>query len=310
MKISSLTLLLVSMIVLNPAYEHADAHAQEGSVPETDKGIYGDDNRKLVTELTDSDLDVKRKELARSVLAQVPRWRVTAEDAESFSINTKSLAGGMKFCPEEKFAELPLVSSCSAFLIAPDLILTAGHCVKDKFECQKNFWVLDYDDALGFSASNPNVRIEKKNIVTCEKLLSLQENAKLDYALIKINRKVDDRAALSIRKLGKVSTDANLEVIGHPMGLPKIIANEAHIRNNSLPFTFVTNADTFSGNSGSPVINMETRQVEGILVRGDSDFQMDIDLGCNRSFHCLENECKGETAVRTTELPFRFFPHF
>jgi hypothetical protein len=281
----------------------------ETSTPQiVEKGIYGDDNRRLVTALDESESSLK--EMSRSVLAQVPLWRVTSEDSTSYSINTKSLAAGMNFCADEKFSELPLVSSCSAFLIASDLLLTAGHCIKDKFDCQKNVWVLDYEDSLGFSEKNPDVKIQKDNVVKCDKLISIQENSKLDYALIKLDRKITDRKPLSIRKFGKVSTDANLEVIGHPMGLPKIIANEARIRNNSLPFSFVTTADTFSGNSGSPVINSESHQVEGILVRGDSDFQMDIDLGCNRASHCLETECKGETAIRTTELPFKFFPHF
>lgn len=285
-----------------------DFETSQNSSVFVEKGIYGDDNRRLVSTLDESESQLK--EMSRSVLAQVPQWRVSSEDSTSFTINTKSLAGGMNFCTDEKFSDLPLVSSCSGFLIASDLLLTAGHCIKDKFDCQKNFWVLDYEDKLGFSEENPNVKIDKEKVVRCDKLISIQENSKLDYALVKLNRKLTDRTPLSTRKLGKVSSDATLEVIGHPMGLPKIIANDAHIRNNTLPYSFVTNADTFSGNSGSPVINVETHQVEGILVRGDSDFQMDIDLGCNRAYHCLNNECKGETAIRTTELPFKFFPRF
>jgi len=279
----------------------------ENSQTSTDKGIYGEDNRRLVSEL---DSGEELKEMSRAVLAQVPRWRVTEEDKTSYTIATKNLEKGMNFCPDEKFASLPLVSSCSAFLIGEDLLLTAGHCLKDKFDCQKNFWVLDYEDELGFSAGVSKVKIDKEKVVTCDKLISIQENSKFDYALMKINRKVSDRKPLTIRKLGKVNSDANLAVIGHPMGLPKIIASEAKIRTNHLPYTFLTNADTFSGNSGSPVINMETHQVEGILIRGDSDFQMDLDLGCNRAYHCSNNECKGETVMRTTELPFKFFPRF
>lgn len=280
----------------------------DGTSINTDKGIYGDDNRRLVSEIDSSEETLR--EMSRAVLAQVPRWRVTEEDKTSYTIATKNLEKGMNFCPDEKFSALPLVSSCSAFLIGEDLLLTAGHCVKDKFDCQKNFWVMDYDDELGFSIDHPKVKIEKEKVVTCEKLISIQENSKFDYALMKINRKVVDRKPLVIRKLGKVSNDANLTVIGHPMGLPKIVAGEAKIRSNHLPYTFLTNADTFSGNSGSPVINLETHQVEGILIRGDSDFQMDLDLGCNRAYHCANNECKGETVMRTTELPFKFFPRF
>lgn len=285
-----------------------DFEASETAPVTTDKGIYGDDNRKLVTELGENEAELK--ELSRSVLAQVPKWRVTSEDQNSYTIATKSLQAGMNFCSDEKFSNLPLVSSCSAFLIGPDLLLTAGHCLKDKYDCQKNFWVLDYNDELGFSDSNQNVKINKQNVVTCDKLISVQENSKLDYALVKINRKLTDRKSFSMRRFGKVSSDSTLSVIGHPMGLPKIIAGEAKIRNNSLPYTFVTNADTFSGNSGSPVVNMDSLQVEGILIRGDSDFQMDLDLGCNRAYHCANNECKGETVQRTTELPYKYFPRF
>lgn len=274
----------------------------------SEKGIYGDDNRRQIGELSDSEAELK--ELSRSVLAQVPRWRISSEEMDAYTLETKSLEKGMNFCPDEKFATLPLVSNCTGFLIGSDLMLTAGHCVKDKFDCQKNIWVLDYDDELGFSNENQFVKIDKNKVVTCEKLISVQENVKLDYALIKISKKLDDRKPFSIRKLGKVSTEATLAVIGHPMGLPKIVAGQARIRNNSLPYTFLTNADTFSGNSGSPVINLESHQVEGILVRGDSDFQMDVELGCNRSYHCGRNDCKGETVMRTTGLPFKFFPHF
>ena len=274
------------------------------------KGLYGDDNRRLISELNASDdkEDEVRVEMSRAVLAQIPRWRMTATDDGDFSVETKSLAAGLNFCPEEKFSDLPLVSSCTAFLVGPDLLMTAGHCVKDKYECQKNYWVLDYNDALGFSGPQGAARIKKENVVYCQQILSQSENVKLDYALIRITRKIKDRKPLTIRRTGKVEDDDTLEVIGHPLGLPKVLTDEASIRNNSLPFTFVTNADTFSGNSGSPVINSKTHVVEGILVRGDEDFQMDIDRGCNHAYHCLADECKGETVQRTSVLPLKLIP--
>lgn len=272
-----------------------------------DKGVYDEDNRTLMSEL-DPDFDKIDIELSRSVLAQIPKWRITAEDNESISIRTKSLTNGLKFCPDEKFSELPIVSSCSAFMVAPDLILTAGHCLKDKYECQKNYWVLDYDDAAGFEGPSGTATFKKENVYSCSKILSWSENPKLDYALVQLNRKITDRPPLTIRRTGKVDDSESLTVIGHPLGLPKIISNEAIIRNNSLIYTFLTNADAFSGNSGSPVINSKTKQVEGILVRGDEDFKMDIDLGCNRIFRCQRNDCRGETVQRTTVLPLKLIP--
>ncbi|RPJ76300.1 MAG: serine protease [Alphaproteobacteria bacterium] len=272
-----------------------------------DKGVYDDDNRRLVSEL-DTLHDSDEVKLSRSILAQVPKWRIVSENKESISVETKSLSSGLNFCPDEKFSELPLVSSCTAFLVGPDLILTAGHCLKDKYECQKNYWVLDYDDAAGFVGPDGRATFKKENVYSCSQILSSSENVKLDYALVKLNRAITDRPIFNVRRTGKVEDTAQLVVIGHPMGLPKILANDSIIRNNSLPNTFVTNADTFSGNSGSPVINSETHIVEGILVRGDDDFKMDIDLGCNRVYKCVGRECRGETAQRTTVLPLKLIP--
>lgn len=268
-----------------------------------DKGIYGDDNRILVEELADM-----RREMSRSIFAQIPKWRITEEDNQSITIKTKSLHSGLNFCPDEKFSDLPIVSSCSAFLVAPDLILTAGHCVKDKYECQKNYWVLDFNNASGFVGPSGNVIFSKKNVFSCSQILSSSESTKLDYALIKLNKVVSDRTALQIRRNGKLDDSDSLFIIGHPIGLPKILADEAKIRNNSLTYTFLTDADSFSGNSGSPVINAETNLVEGILVRGDEDFQMDLDLGCNKVIRCKGLECRGETVQRTTVLPLKLIP--
>lgn len=271
------------------------------------KGIYGDDNRRLISEMSPKSNKVEIEQ-SRSVLAQVPKWKVTSEDTDSLFVETESLASGMNFCADEKFSDLPLVSSCSAFLVGPDLLLTAGHCVKDNNECQKNYWVLDYNDSQDFVGPKGSVRIKKENVVTCKELVSLSENENQDYALIRINRSLNDRTPLPIRRFGKVSNSDTLEVIGHPMGLPKILADEAEILDNSSSNTFLTNADTFSGNSGSPVINSKSHVVEGILIRGDKDFSMDLDLGCNRSYHCLADECKGESVQRTSVLPLKLIP--
>lgn len=270
------------------------------------KGIYGDDDRVMTKDLTVE--QSFEKKVASVVFAQIPKWRITEETKDSIAIKTKSLASGLNFCPDEKFSDLPVVSSCSAFLVGPDLIMTAGHCVSDKFDCQKNYWVLDYDDASGFVAPLGEVSFSKEKIYSCSKLIISAETPKLDFAIIKLDRAIIDRAPLEVRRIGKVNDFDELAVVGHPLGLPKILASNAEILKNSLPYSFVTNADTFSGNSGSPVINRRTLLVEGILIRGDEDYTMDLDLGCNRSSHCTDFECKGETVQRTSVLPLKLIP--
>ena len=57
------------------------------------------------------------------------------------------------------------------------------------------------------------------------------------------------------------------------------IADGAWVRKNTNPVFFQTNLDAFGGNSGSPVLNSETGEVEGILVRGEIDYSYDS-RGC------------------------------
>ncbi len=272
-----------------------------------DKVIYGEDNRSLMSELSNDDFG-PMIESGRSILAQIPNWRITSNTKESISIQTKDLQTGLNICEGERFLNLPLVSACTAFLVGPDLIATAGHCVKDKYDCKKQTWVLDYDSEMEFVSPSGSAVFPKEKTYACAELLGWSENAKLDYAIIRLDRKIEDRQPLKLRREGKTSSNESLVVIGHPVGMPKMMASNILIRDNTQTYNFKTNADTFSGNSGSPVLGIGSGLVEGILIRGDEDFQMDIDLGCQRPAKCGDKECRGETVQRSTFLPFKYIP--
>lgn len=271
-----------------------------------DKGIYGEDNRRLMSEL-DSSSDAQAIKFSSSILAQIPNWRMTSTK-ETISVATRDLKFGLNICDGEKFLEQPLVSSCTAFLVGPDLIVTAGHCIKDKYDCKKQTWVLDYDSARDFTGPKGTITFPKDKSYTCKELVSRSENNNLDYALIKLDREVVGRTPLKVRREGKVASNESLMVIGHPLGMPKMLAENILVRDNSTTFFFKTNADTFSGNSGSPVFGALSGMVEGILVRGDEDFEMDIDLGCQRMSRCGDKDCRGESVQRSTYLPFKNIP--
>lgn len=274
----------------------------------SNKVIYGDDNRRLFTEL-DSELDKELIEQASVVFAQIPNWRIDFSDKTKLKVQTKDLQGGLNFCPGERFADLPIVSSCTAFLVSPDLIMTAGHCVKDKYDCKKQTWVLDFHSGGEFTSPSGAVSFDKEQTYQCAELVSWSNNSKLDYSLIRLDRKVLDRKPLKLRRTGKINIDEILTVIGHPLGLPKIIGDFVTVRENKLDYVFKTNADTFSGNSGSPLIGAESKLVEGVLIRGDDDFELDIDLQCQRVKRCTDNDCRGETFIRSTVLPLKYIPN-
>jgi hypothetical protein len=60
--------------------------------------------------------------------------------------------------------------------------------------------------------------------------------------------------------------------MGLPSGLPLKLAGGASVSNNQPAAFVVANLDTYGDNSGSPVFNAATQEVEGILVRGENDF--------------------------------------
>ena len=102
----------------------------------------------------------------------------------------------------------------------------------------------------------------------------------------------------------KLSVGSELTVIGYPLGLPVKIANEGTVRGFGSGF-LVTNLDTYEGNSGSAVLNSEELSkgrllVEGILVRGENDFEMTTP--CYLSKRCPSYGCRGEDVTRAAEI--------
>lgn len=259
----------------------------------SDKVVYGVDNR---VDLFQSDVPLFY-ELAHSTAAMIRNSDLTT-DGETVSITGNTLES-RGICSTARFAKQITAASCSGFLVGPDLLVTAGHCVTSQRDCESFSWVFDYnvksdDQSLDFS-------VDASSVYKCSKIISqdLSRTTKNDFALIRLDREVTDRTPLEFRKEGEVELDTPLVVIGHPSGLPTKIADGAWVRNNESEYYFVTNLDTFGGNSGSAVFNTDTGVVEGILVRGEQDYVWDS-RGCRVPKVCDENECRGEDVTRIT----------
>ena len=206
------------------------------------------------------------------------------------------------FCEGERFVDQPTAGTCSGFLIAPDLLVTAGHCVALPTFCEEFKWVFDYQiDESGFAGYN----VKSENIYSCKRVVSnaLSVPLNLDYAVVQLDRRVENREPLKIRNDGQVENYTSLVVIGSPSGLPTKVATGAHVRNNNHPFFFNANLDSYQGNSGSAVFNSESGLVEGILVRGDQDYVGNQALMCLESNRCTDEGCRGEDVSRLTSIP-------
>jgi V8-like Glu-specific endopeptidase len=262
-----------------------------------DKGIdviYGDDNRKDVYASKDSVL----VELAASTAAMIPNENLK-KSGSSYTISAETLRD-QGICKQEKFSKQITAANCSGFLVAPNILVTAGHCIKTMDDCNDYKWVFDYKVDY---ATQGKVRVTKNDVYSCKRIISqtLDNVSKDDYAVIELDRKARDRAPLAFRKSGKIAKDTVVAVIGHPTGLPTKITTGARVRSLAGKF-FVANLDTYGGNSGSAVFNTRTSEVEGILVRGENDYVYSPDLGCQVSNRCPNNGCRGEDVTFITNI--------
>lgn len=249
------------------------------------KLIYGDDDR---VELVDA--KASYQQWGKATLAQIEKDRI----GEDGSLTAKTLKDRYRLCDGERFADQLTAARCSGFLVAPDILVTAGHCMEDQFDCDDNVWALDYVAGVN--------KLSNNKIIGCKRILeqNVDYTSGLDFAVIELDRKVFDRKYLRWRsQSNQINIGQSLVVIGHPSGLPTKVADGANVKENSEEHYFSANLDTFAGNSGSAVINTQSGVVEGILVRGETDYkaitapngqrcmvvnQCSDSSGCNGSF--------------------------
>lgn len=219
------------------------------------------------------------REKAKSVAGMVSRYKLSSNSATgTYSFNRNlTLNRAMNVCTTERFFDQTVLPNCTGFLVAPDVLVTAGHCVTSMSACRDNVWVFDYTDTT--------TNIKSQDVYSCSEVighkLTLGLLAIKDYAVIKLDRPVRGRKPLEFRKRGRVKKGSDVLVIGHPSGLPLKIADNAEVMDTTWN-TFRTNLDAFGGNSGSPVFNTRTGLVEGILIQGAQDYQPSM-WGCNVS---------------------------
>lgn len=264
-----------------------------------DKVVYGVDNRLEVYEAPQS-LQV----VASSTAAMIPNAALKSSVVDGVTVYQTHQGvlqdGGI--CEDDRFAKQPNPGMCSGFLVGPDLLVTAGHCVNRSTSCESNAWVFDFKVEAG--SDRAGTKVLAKDVYKCKQIINVVLNnfSKADYALIQLERVASDRTPLKFRSEEKVSDGQGIVVIGHPMGLPTKVADGANVRDNDHPEYFTANLDTFGGNSGSAVFNMNDLTVEGILVRGETDYVYNDDKGCQEVYKCDDDKCRGEDVSRITSI--------
>lgn len=233
--------------------------------------VFGVDDRLVITP------GAPQEKLGRSTAVAVLSALFTPEDEllKTFEIFPDPLNEVM--CIDEKFSNLTSLSyACSGFLVGPDLLVTAGHCMVNTGEtknetemfCDAYSWLFDYQADVSGKVKTKNIASDK--LYHCKQIIYAvkDENAPFrDYAIIQLDRPVTDREPLKLSS-EPLAVGAGVEMIGYPLGAPMIYSGNAKVLfDNPERESFITNLDAFDGNSGSAVFNKKG-EVVGILIGG------------------------------------------
>lgn len=273
-------------------YELAQQTEEQNISDVVPKVIYGPDNRLDYYQVSDPQILA----LADSSVALVKNSDIQSNSLLA-RLTGSTFGSDYNLCSTEPFREQVTAAFCSGSLVANDIVLTAGHCITNNNDCSDVRFVFGYTQK---SITQKTYEVPTSEVYGCKQIIHTQAvGSGADFALIKLDRVVPNHKPLPVRLTGTIQIGEPLMVIGHPAGLPQKIAGGGSVRANNNAGFFVTNLDTYGGNSGSPVFNAQTLLIEGVLVRGEDDF---VSQGaCSVSNRCADGSCRGEDVTRISE---------
>lgn len=209
-----------------------------------------------------------------SVCAFVSTDMLTDNGDGTFAINAGTLAGDFNpLCAGERFADQPTAANCTATLIAPDVLVTAGHCLDDngtRIDLNTFYCVFDY--AVRQQGVNPST-FTTDQVYRGAEVLGLVNVADTpnDWAVVKLDRAVTGRTPVAVRSSGSVTVGQSVVAIGFGAGLPIKFSGNATVQ-SIVENGFEADFDIIAGNSGGPIVDAATGVIEGVL---SSDLAID-----------------------------------
>ena len=187
------------------------------------KEIYGEDYRQEVVDVIDEDI----RKMALAVGGIVFSDRVTLLSNGNYHLKLEELTisdtngNAYPLCPEERFSDQEVLPFCTAFLVAPNIMITAGHCLE-------NLQPAEVAIIFGFQVDTFGLVPEEfpaTKVYFVEEIIDVVNNFFDDYAIFQLDRIVPSNIVpLRFRRVGRVPGGTPVGIIGHPLGLPLKIA--------------------------------------------------------------------------------------
>lgn len=241
--------------------------------------VYGTDDRLDVYEHPSQPL---RTLATQSIVALIPNSALSANADSSYSLApTETLEEAFGLCSDQRFLDQPTAAFCSGTLVAPDIVLTAGHCIETMSDCNATSLVFDYL----YTAEGELATLEGDDVYGCVDILA-QELGALDYAYLRLDRPVVGHVAATLsagvgNSCRNVVDSEAVSVLGFGSGIPLKIDSGGMVTDAASrgTFFFDTSLDTFGGNSGSGVFNAD-QELVGVLSSGATDYVDRSSEGC------------------------------
>lgn len=264
---------------------------------EDGKIMAGQDDRREVEQAPGEIQDLHR---SVALIVKTPDFD---DSGTRLSLSTRSLYKRMlhatpshDLCTNVSFRSQATVGYGTAFLVAPRWVATAKHNLYPlmsggykTFEHERVRFVFDHRLRSGRLRRYPrteDVRGAAPQIVD-NRVSSSGE----DWALLELDEPVTDRPFLELSSAPAPPPGTPLFTLGHPLGLPGKYTPNGRVLAGGDAWSFLTELDTFRGNSGSPVFREGTTEVVGLLRKGRRDFE-----------RVPEKRCSVEVTLRLSEM--------
>lgn len=171
--------------------------------------------------------------------------------------------------PEHQILEQPTLKRCTAFLVAPDRVVTAGHCVKRwaLSACQAGMKVKGLNFVFDFRMTSATQveTLDTADIVQAKQVIDCKVTPTEDWAVIALASPVNDRPVLTLSAASDVPVDGDaVRYLGHPLGLPIKESTGIVARAFDASGKFGTSLKSANGASGSPVFDAKG-EVVGLM---------------------------------------------